>query len=71
MLMDSINLSDRQEAVSHILKQMAEMSLGQFIAELEPKYEEYEYFVKPRKEEIPSVESQIENDLEQELGCFY
>jgi len=71
ILMDSTTLSDRQEAVSHIFKEMAEMSLGQFIAELEAKNEEYEYFVKPRKEEIPSVESQIENDLEQELGCFY
>ncbi|MDB4342195.1 hypothetical protein N9998_00455 [Nitrosopumilus sp.] len=69
--MDSTVLSDRQEAVSHILKQMGEMSLGQFIAELESKYEEYEYFVKPRKERLPSVQSQIENDLEQELGCFY
>ena len=71
MLMDSTVLSDRQEAVSHILKEMAEMSLGQFIAELENKYEEYEYFVEPRKEEIPSIESQIENDLEQEFGCFF
>jgi len=71
ILMDSTTLSDKQEAVSHIFKEMAEMSLGQFIAELEAKNEEYEYFVKPRKEEIPSVESQIENDLEQELGCFY
>jgi len=52
MLMDSTNLSDRQEAVSHILKQMGEMPLGQFIAELESRYKEYEYFVKHRKEEI-------------------
>jgi len=68
--MDSTTLSDRQETVSHIFKEMAKMSLGQFIAELETP-SDIEYFVKTRKERLPSVQSQIKDNLEQEFGYFY
>ncbi len=66
--MDSTTLSDRQEAVSHIFKEMAEMSLGQFIAELKhpkalPTDEEYS--------PVKSVRTTIKEDIESELVPEY
>jgi hypothetical protein len=75
--MDSTTLSDRQETVSHIFKEMAEMSLGQFIAELEhPKTlsTDTEYFVKPVKSARTTIKEAIKAELVpeyKEFGYWY
>ena len=75
--MDSTNISDKQETVSHIFKEMAEMSLGQFIAELEhPKTlsTDTEYFANPVKSGRTTIKEDIKSELVpeyKEFGYWY
>ena len=68
--MESENETNIQETIDMIFDNISNVSLKQFIAELETP-SDIEYFVKTRKERLPSVQSQIKDNLEQELGCFY
>ena len=62
--------SHTQETVDMIFDNMAKMSLGQFIAELESP-SPVEYFMKTRKERMASVADEIKSSQEQQTGCFW